>query len=152
MWNRMMVVFAGQPVIVRSNCAVAAVMAPVASFVVFRVKVPLPAHDASASAMAGTSFEVLRSARNVYLSCGVGAGVAVGAVVGATVGDGAAAVPPHAAARSAVAIRLARRRIDTSLACTRSYARPAVTDDSREIGRFYAGAAAWTASSSSSSA
>src|ERR1700687_5923195 len=124
MWNRMMFVFAGQPVIVRSNCAVAAVMAPVASFVVFRVKVPLPAHDASASAIAGTSFEVLRSARNVYLSCGVGAGVgvAVGAVVGD--GDGAAAVPPHAAASSAVAARLARRRIDTSLACTRSYARP----------------------------
>src|SRR5229473_3199475 len=54
----------------------------------------------------------------VRLNPGVGAGVAVGAaVVGAAVGDGAAAVPPHAAAMSAVATRLAKRRIATSLAC-----------------------------------
>src|SRR6185503_2821068 len=131
MWNSVSLVSAGQPVTVKLNPAVAAVILPVASFTVSRVNVPLPVQLASAFAIAGTSFVVFRSALNVYLSCGVGAGVgvAVGAVVGATVGDGAAAVPPHAAARSAVAARLARMRIDTSLACTRAYAGRAATDD-----------------------
>src|SRR5438128_2405388 len=112
MWKRMTIVDVGQPLIVRSNCAVAAVILPVVSFVVFRVNVPLPAHGCSASVMAGTSFEVLRSAVKTNLSCGVGAGVGVGTGVG----DGAVAAPPQAATRSAIAARLATRRIDTSLA------------------------------------
>src|SRR6185503_14964347 len=129
MWNSVSLVSAGQAVTVRLNPAVAAVILPVASFTVSRVKVPLPVQLASAFAIAGTSFVVFRSALDVYLSCGVGAGV--GDAVGATVadGDGAAAVPPHAAARSAVAARLARSRIDTSLACTRAYAGRAAADD-----------------------
>src|SRR5260370_26639420 len=118
-WNRMSIVLAGQPVTVRLNPAVAAVILPVASFTVSSVNTPLPAQLASAFAIAGTSFVVLRSALNVNLSCGVGAGVGVGAVVGAvvgaTVGDGAAAVPPPAAARRAVALRLANTHRDTSL-------------------------------------
>src|SRR6266851_3052854 len=114
MWNSVSMVFAGHPVTVRLNEAVAAVILPVASFVVSSVKTPLPAQLASAPAMIGTSFVDFRSALNVNLSCGVGAGVAVGAAVAVAVGDGAAAVPPHAAARSAVATMLTNRRIDTS--------------------------------------
>src|SRR5690349_16473132 len=128
----MIIVLVGQPLTVRSNCAVAAVILPVVSFVVFRVKVPLPEHDASASVIAGTSFEVFRSAVKTYFSCGVGAGVGVGAAVdGAGVGDGAAAVPPHAPKRIAVAARLAKRRIDTSLLCTHRYGRGPLPDESR---------------------
>src|SRR5437588_2121273 len=78
MWNRVTIVVVGQPVMVRSNWPVAAVILPVESLVVFSVNVPLPVHEASASAIAGTSFEVLRSAVKTYFSCGVGAGVGVG--------------------------------------------------------------------------
>src|SRR5229473_3004233 len=122
MWNSVSIVLAGQPVTVRLNPAIAAVIFPVPSLVVSSVNVPLPEQLASAFAIAGTSFVVLRSALNVNLSWGVGVGATVGAVVGAVVGDGAAAVPPHAAARRAVATRLVNRRIDTSLACTKRYA------------------------------
>src|ERR1700745_3452917 len=122
MWKRMIIVLVGQPLTGRPKCAVAAVILPVVSFVVFKVKVPLPEHDASASVMAGTSFEVFRSAVKTYFSCGVGGGGGVGAGVGggaavdgAGVADGAAAVPPHAPKRIAVAARLAKRRIGTSL-------------------------------------
>src|SRR5581483_5684281 len=115
MWKSVIIVVVGQPLIVRSNWPVAAVILPVASFVVLSVNVPFPEHDASASAIAGTSFDVFRSAVNTYLSCGVGdgAGVAVGTVVGAVVG--AVAAPPQAPRSTAVAARLARRRIGTSL-------------------------------------
>src|SRR6266566_2799371 len=91
---------AGQPVMSVSNSAFAAVM------------VPLPEHDASALAIAGTSFELLRSAVKTNLSCGVGAGVGVG--VAATVGDavGATAAVPQALSTSTPAARPARRRID----------------------------------------
>src|SRR5712691_6433987 len=108
---------AGQPVMSVSNNAFAAVMVPLASFVVVSVKVPLPEHDASALAIAGTSFVVLRSAVKTNLSCGVGAGVGVG--VAATVGDavGATAALPQALRTSAPAASPARRRIDTS-SCT----------------------------------
>src|SRR5438552_3456787 len=108
---------AGQPVMSVSKSAFAAVMVPLASFVVVSVKVPLPEHDASALAIAGTSFELLRSAVKTNLSWGVGAGVGVG--VAATVGDavGATAAGPQALRASAAAARPARRRIDTS-SCT----------------------------------
>src|SRR4051794_8709906 len=134
MWKSVIIMFAGQLVIVRSNCAVAAVIAPVASFVVLSVKTPFPVQDASASAIAGTSFEVFRSALNTYLSCGVGDGA--GVAVAATVGDGDAAtgVPPQAAARSAVAARLTNRRIDTSLACTGGYAHGRLADETTRGG------------------
>src|ERR1051326_7563848 len=116
MWKSVSITVVGQPLTVRSNCAVAAVTLPDESFVVLSVNVPFPAHDASASVIAGTSFDVLRSAVKTNFvwgvgdGVGVGAGVLVGAVVGAT-----AAVPPQAPIRTAVAARLARRRIDTSL-------------------------------------
>src|SRR5439155_20241324 len=116
MWKRMISVVVGHPVIVRSNCAVAAVILPSESFVVLSVNTPLPEHDASASAIAGTSFEVLRSALNTNFVCGVGDGVGVGATV--AVGVGATAAPPHAAASITVAASRARKRIDTSLVCT----------------------------------
>src|SRR3982074_1906996 len=108
---------AGQPVTSVSNRALAAVTVPVASFVVFSVKVPLPEHDASALAMAGTSFDVLRSAVNTNLSCGVGDGTGVGAAVGVGVGDGAAAGLLQAVKSSAPAASPESRRIDTS-SCT----------------------------------
>src|SRR5438034_1633886 len=109
MWNRMRFVPAGHAVTVSVNPAVAAVILPVPSLVVSRVNVPLPEHDASAFAIAGTSFVLFRSAVNENLSCGVGDGVGVGTGVG--VGDGAVAAPPQAPARIAVAARLASRRM-----------------------------------------
>src|SRR5919198_5108973 len=108
----MISVLVGQPVIVRSNCAVAAVIFPVVSFVVLSVNTPLPEHDASASAIAGTSLDDLRSALKTNFVCGVGDGESVG------VGEAATGAPPQAARSSAVAARPANRRIDTSLACT----------------------------------
>src|SRR5437868_7745897 len=113
MWKSVTIVVVGQPLIVRSNWPVAAVTLPLVSFCVFSVNVPLPVHEASASAMAGTSFVVLRSAVNTYFSCCVGDGA--GVAVGATVGDGAVAAPPQAATSMAAAARLRARRIDTSL-------------------------------------
>src|SRR6266508_4454937 len=107
---------AGQPVTSVSNNAFAAVMVPLASLVTFSVNVPLPAQVASALVMAGTSFEVLRSARNKNLFWGVGVGVEVAATVGD--GDGRAVVGlPQALRASTPAASPARRRIDTS-SCT----------------------------------
>src|SRR6185503_8350577 len=120
MWPMLILVSAGQPVTSVSNNAVAPVMTPAASLVVVRVNVPLPAHVASAPAIGGTSFDVLRSAVKMYLSCGVGAGVGVAATVGWVVGDavGATAAGPHALKMSAPVVSPARRRrIDTS-SCT----------------------------------
>jgi hypothetical protein len=88
--------------------------------VVVRVNVPLPAHVASGPVIGGTSFDGLRSAVKMNLSCGVGAGVGVAATVGWIVGDavGATAAGPQALKMSAPVVSPARRRrIDTS-SCT----------------------------------
>src|SRR6202158_574971 len=106
---------AGQPVTSVSNRAVAAVIVPLASLVVFSVKVPLPEQLASAFAIAGTSFDVLRSAVKTNFSCGVGDGLGVGDAVG--VGEGTAAGLLQATKSSTPAASPESRRIDTS-SCT----------------------------------
>src|SRR4029077_1411831 len=77
--------------------------------VAFNVTVAVPAQDASASVIAGTSFDDLRSALKTFATVGTGVGATVGAVVGVAVG--AAAVPPQAATRIAVAAMPANTRI-----------------------------------------
>src|SRR5688500_15148834 len=113
MWPMLILVSAGHPVMSVSNTALAAVIVPLASFVVFSVNVPLPVHDASGLVIGGTSFEGLRSAVNTNLVCGVGDGLGVGDAVG----DGAAAGLLQALSSSTAAVTPESKRMDTS-SCT----------------------------------
>src|ERR1700694_547166 len=90
-------VAAGHPVIDTSNFAL----------VLVKVTVAVPLQVASASVIAGFSFEAFRSALNVLAT--VGTGLAVGDAVG--VGVDTAAVPPQAATRMAVAALPANTRM-----------------------------------------
>src|SRR5229473_7874587 len=103
-------VVAGQLVIVTSNF----------TEVGFKVTVAVPAQAASASAIAGTSFDDLSSALNTFATVGAGVGEAVGFGVG--LGLGAAAVPPQAATKIAAAAMPANTRIfRSSLGSIRVY-------------------------------
>src|SRR5438876_12455646 len=108
MWPMLMTVLAGHPVIETSNLA----LVPVS------VSVPVPEQLASASAIGGFSFALLRSA----LKSLDGVGTGVGATVGVGLGDGAAAVPPHAAPKTTDAATAAIRRIGVPPSATRVYA------------------------------
>src|SRR2546430_10892997 len=90
-------VVAGQPAIVTSNF----------TDVGFKVTVAVPLQLASASAIAGTSFDDLSSALKTFAT--VGTGVGVGEAVG--VGVDTAAGSPPAAARIAAAAMPANTRI-----------------------------------------
>src|SRR5688572_15235296 len=102
----LILVSAGQPLTSVSNTALAAVMVPAASLVVFSVNVPLPVHVASALAIGGTSFDGLRSAVNTNLVCGVADGLGVGDGVG----DGAAAGVLQAQSSNTAAVSPERDR------------------------------------------
>src|SRR5678815_1078263 len=117
MWPMLILVSAGQPVTSVSNSALAPVMVPLASFVVFSVNVPLPEHVASGPVIGGTSFEGLRSARNTNLFTGVGVGVDVAATVGVAVGSVVAGAAQALNTSTPAVSPVRRRRIDTS-SCT----------------------------------
>src|SRR6266513_1596620 len=117
MWPMLIAVVAGQPVIVTSNF----------TDVGFKVTVAVPAQLASASAIAGTSFEDLSSALKTFATVGTGVGEAVG------VGVDTAAVPPQAATRIAAAAMPANTRIfQSSLGVQGLYGRPHSSDDEAE--------------------
>src|SRR5437773_9449703 len=112
-------VVAGQPVIVTSNF----------TDVGFKVTVAVPAQPASASVIAGTSFDDLSSALKTFAT--VGTGVGVGEAVG--VGVDTAAGPPQAAARIAAAAMPANTRIfQSSLGVHGLYGQPRASDDEAE--------------------
>src|SRR5947208_4874297 len=114
-------VVAGQPVIVTSNF----------TDVGFNVTVAVPAQLASASVIAGTSFDDLSSALKTFATVGTGVGLAVGDAVG--VGVDTAAVPPQAATRIAAAAMPANTRIfQSSLGVQGLYGRPRPSDDEAE--------------------
>src|SRR5688500_7356787 len=110
MWPMLILVSAGQPATSVSNTALAAVMVPAASLVVFSVNGPFPAHDGSAFAIGGTSFDGLRSAVSTNLVCGVGDGL--GVVDG--VGDGATAGLLQALSSRTAAVSPESKRMNTS--------------------------------------
>src|SRR5437016_3568872 len=110
-------VVAGQPVIVTSNF----------TDVGFKVTVAVPAQPASASVIAGTSFDDLSSALKTFATVGTGVGV------GEAVGVDTAAGPPQAAARIAAAAMPANTRIfQSSLGVHGLYGRPRPSDDEAE--------------------
>src|SRR5438034_275068 len=114
-------VVAGQPVIVTSNF----------TDVGFNVTVAVPAQLASASVIAGTSFDDLSSALKTFATVGTGVGLAVGDAVG--VGVDTAAVPPQAATRIAAAAMPANTRIfQSSLGVQGLYGRPRPSDEEAE--------------------
>lgn len=140
---------AGNPRSTSSILPVAAVILPVLSFVVERVKVQAPLAAASAFVTGGTTLAGMRFPVNtaaagegdgagVGLGLGLGLGLAVGARVGVGVGVACAAgcpPPPHAVMmRSAVSHGVAMRIKSTSLpsmSVRRRYERRAVADVSR---------------------
>jgi hypothetical protein len=97
----LIIVVAGQPVMLTSNFAL----------VLVRVTVAVPVHVDSASVMGGFSFDALSSALNVFVGVGEGDGVGEAVGVGVGVGLGAAAVPPQAATKIAAAAIPANTRI-----------------------------------------